>query len=86
MSKMSDESSHDLIYEIKKRITKQIQVSAVSVSGSGGHYRIKVVSEEFRGKSMLDQQRLVYAAIGDLMAGASAPIHAIDHMETLVSE
>ena len=48
----------------------------------GGHYQILVVSERFRGISRVEAQRLVYAALGDLM---KHDIHAIS-MHTLTPE
>jgi acid stress-induced BolA-like protein IbaG/YrbA len=50
--------------------------------GSPGHFEIHVRSGEFAGKSIVQQQQLVYAAIKDLMQGANAPVHAIDRMRT----
>ncbi|HVO25885.1 MAG TPA: BolA family protein [Candidatus Margulisiibacteriota bacterium] len=57
----------------------QVEVAA----GSPGHFQIRVISERFAGKSMVQQQQLVYAAIAHLMKGADAPVHAIDRMQTL---
>jgi stress-induced morphogen len=54
----------------------------VVVSGSPGHYSLAVTSAAFVGQSLLGKQRLVYAAIKDLMAGDAAPVHAIDRLET----
>jgi BolA protein len=48
----------------------------------GGHYQILVVSERFRGVSRVAAQRLVYAALGDLMVH---DIHALS-MRTLTPE
>jgi BolA protein len=50
--------------------------------GGGGHFQILVVSERFRGVSRVEAQRLVYAALEDLMAH---DIHAIS-MRTLTPE
>jgi acid stress-induced BolA-like protein IbaG/YrbA len=50
--------------------------------GSPGHFTIAVVAEEFRGKSRLACQRLVYKAITPLMTGERAPVHAVDSLET----
>jgi acid stress-induced BolA-like protein IbaG/YrbA len=58
--------------------------AAVEVStGSPGHYSLIVRSETFRGRSMLESHRLVYAAIASLMAGDTAPVHAIDSLKTI---
>jgi BolA protein len=48
----------------------------------GGHYQILVVSERFRAMSRVEAQRLVYAALGDLMMH---DIHAIS-MRTLTPD
>lgn len=41
---------------------------------SGGHYQLLIVSEQFKGLSRIARQRLVYAALGDLM---QTRIHAL---------
>lgn len=43
-------------------------------AGGGGHYQVRIVSAAFDDKPLLEQHRLVYAAVGDLMGGA---IHAL---------
>ena len=42
--------------------------------GGGGHYRLTIVAEIFRGKNTLARHRLVYDAAGNLMQG---PVHAL---------
>jgi BolA family transcriptional regulator, general stress-responsive regulator len=42
---------------------------------SGGHFRITLVADAFRGRSALERHRLVYAALGPLMSGA---VHALN--------
>lgn len=39
-----------------------------------GHYRVRIVSEAFRGKAPLARHRMVYDAVGDLM---QTDIHAL---------
>jgi BolA protein len=41
----------------------------------GGHFRVRLVAEAFRGRSQLERHRLVYAALGPLMSGA---VHAVN--------
>ena len=48
----------------------------------GGHFRIVVVSEQFRGLSRVAAQRLVYEALAELM---TRDIHALE-MRTLTPE
>jgi acid stress-induced BolA-like protein IbaG/YrbA len=40
------------------------------------------MSAAFEGKNTLAKQRMVYAAITHLMTGDSAPVHAVDRLET----
>ena len=51
-------------------------------ANSPGHFELEVVSSAFAGKSMVQQQQLVYGAIRELMAGDGAPVHAIDRLRT----
>ena len=68
---------------IQTAITAKIPDARVEVTGGGGHYSIVVRSPVFAGKSMLESQRLVYGAIAHLMAGDTAPVHAVDNLRTL---
>ncbi|HET9511362.1 MAG TPA: BolA/IbaG family iron-sulfur metabolism protein [Sphingomonas sp.] len=44
------------------------------LAGDGDHYAARVTAESFRGKSRLQQQRAVYAALGERMGGV---LHAL---------
>ena len=66
--------------EVKAAIEAALPGAEASVSGGGGHFEIEVVSDAFAGKRILEQQRLVYSAIAHLMAGDTAPVHAVDRM------
>ncbi len=50
------------------------QIEVRDMTGGSDHFEILVRSDQFRGKSMLEQHRLVYQALGDLMSG---PVHAV---------
>lgn len=79
--------SESIIAEVKKRIQAHFdKIVSLDVQGDSGHYTIRLVSPSFEGKSSLNRQRMVFQALGDLIMGPSAPIHAIDRMETLTSE
>ena len=41
----------------------------------GGHFRVTLVSDAFRGRTQLERHRLVYAAVAPLMSGA---VHALN--------
>jgi BolA protein len=43
-------------------------------AGGASHFRIRIVSEAFRGKLPIARHRMIYAALGDLM---KSEIHAL---------
>jgi stress-induced morphogen len=49
-------------------------VSVTDMQGSGDHFDVVVVSPAFEGRSLVQQHRMVYAALGDNMRQA---IHAL---------
>lgn len=63
--------------EVKAAIEAGLPGAAASVTdmtGTGDHFAAVVECPDFDGKSMVQQHRMVYAALGDLMKG---PIHAL---------
>ena len=50
------------------------EVEVEDLTGTQDHYRVVVVSSAFEGKLPVARHRMVYAALGDLMAG---PVHAL---------
>ncbi|NMA98295.1 MAG: BolA family transcriptional regulator [Phyllobacteriaceae bacterium] len=63
--------------EIERRIKAALPDAAVEIrdlAGDGDHYAATVVSEQFRGKSRVQQHQLVYAALQGDMGGA---LHAL---------
>ena len=85
---MSDHPSRytgsDFLGHVRGLIESAIPGSSAEVTGGGGHYTITVTSAAFAGKSMLEQQRMVYTVITELMKGHDAPIHAVDKLTTRV--
>jgi stress-induced morphogen len=81
---MDHATSPDTISAIRAAVLEKIPDANVEVTmNGGGHYAVTVKSPAFRGRSMLESHRLVYAAIAPLMAGDTAPVHAIDTLRTL---
>ncbi|MFL5336581.1 MAG: BolA family protein [Geminicoccaceae bacterium] len=63
--------------EIERAIRESLpdaQVRIEDLAGDGDHYRAHIVSEQFRGKSRLQQHQLVYQALGSRMGGE---LHAL---------
>ena len=61
--------------DIKSMIEQGIPGAKVSLSGEGCNFNAIVVSDAFEGKSLLQQQRMVYATLGDLIEKGT--IHAL---------
>jgi len=59
-----------------------LHANHLGAQGGGGHYRVLVVSPRFEGLSRVAAQRLVYQALGKLMANE---IHALE-MRTLTPD
>ena len=64
--------------ELEERIRGGVgDVSHIVVkdlTGTKDHWEALIVSEAFLGKSPIEQHQMVYAALGELMAG---PVHAL---------
>ena len=74
-----------IVEKLRSAVVAAVPGADVSVHASSpGHFELRVVSEAFRGKSRVDQQRLVLGAITGLMSGDDAPVHAIDRLETIL--
>ncbi|MDP9003069.1 MAG: BolA family transcriptional regulator [Myxococcota bacterium] len=50
------------------------QVEVTDLTGTQDHFQAVVVTRAFDGKSRIEQHKMVYAALGDLMKGE---IHAL---------
>jgi len=64
-------------------IVDEIALHAGHASATGGgHFRVLIVSENFRQQDLLSRQRAVYAAVGDAM---KSDVHALS-LRTLTPE
>ena len=64
-------------HEIERRIKAALPDAKVEIrdlAGDGDHYAATVISETFRGKSRVQQHKLVYDALRGDMGGA---LHAL---------
>jgi stress-induced morphogen len=62
--------------EVRRRIEGGVtgaRAEVVDTTGAGDHFDVRVVSTTFTGLGLLEQHRLVYEALGDLMQ----TIHAL---------
>ena len=60
--------------ELEAIITAGIADAEVIVKGEGDHFEATVVSQQFEGRSMVQQHQMVYATLGERMGGE---IHAL---------
>ena len=59
---------------IREGIDEVSHLVVKDLTGTKDHWEALVVSKAFSGKTRIEQHQLVYAALGELMAG---PIHAL---------
>ena len=53
------------------------KITITDLAGDGNHYAAEVIDESFRGKNRVQQQRAVYAALKEKMAGSNGALHAL---------
>jgi stress-induced morphogen len=59
---------------IRQGLGEVSHIAVNDLTGTKDHWEAVIVSEAFSGKSRIQQHQMVYAALGELMAG---PIHAL---------
>jgi stress-induced morphogen len=62
--------------EVRRRIESGIagaRVEVIDSTGAGDHFDVRVIAPAFAGLGLVEQHRLVYGALGDLMGA----IHAL---------
>lgn len=59
---------------IREGVGDVSHVAIKDLTGTKDHWEALVVSKAFAGKSRVEQHQMVYAALGELMAG---PVHAL---------
>ena len=64
-----------MLEQIKQLIESGLQNVEAQVKGDGSHFDVIVIGDCFDGKSPVQQQKMVYAALGDKIT--SGEIHAI---------
>jgi BolA protein len=75
---------HEKLQPLHLQVTDETALHAghPGAAGGGGHFRVLIVCDSFRGQSLLDRQRAVYAAVADAM---QSTIHALA-LSTLTPE
>lgn len=43
------------------------KIAVADTTGGGDHFEVHVVAQQFAGKGLVDQHRMIYGALGELM-------------------
>jgi len=63
--------------DIQTRLEKALPGATVTVrdmTGTADHYEVTVVAEAFKGMSLIERHRMIYAPLQDVLGGA---LHAL---------
>ena len=66
--------AEDLKERIRDGVGEVSHIVVKDLTGTKDHWEALIVSGAFSGKSPIEQHQMVYAALGELMAG---PVHAL---------
>lgn len=66
--------SPDSVRKLLLAALPDADLELVDLTGTQDHYQVRIVSQAFEGKTLIEQHQLVYHALGDAMHG---PIHAL---------
>ena len=66
--------SPDSVRKLLLAALPDADLELVDLTGTQDHYQVRIVSQAFEGKTLIEQHQLVYRALGDAMHG---PIHAL---------
>ena len=74
-----------LVEIIKTKLSENLNIDSLDIideshkhanhaQSSGGHFRVRIVSEDFQDKSLIERHRMVYGILGDMLKNE---IHAL---------
>ena len=52
-------------------------IEIIDTAGDSNHYSATIATQEFRGKSRIEQHKLVYKALEGAMDGSNGILHAL---------
>ena len=55
----------------------EADIEIIDTAGDSNHYSAKITAQEFRGKSRVEQHKLVYKALEGVMDGNNGILHAL---------
>jgi len=69
---------------IRKILTEKIKDSSIAVEGGEAKYTVKVVSDIFKDKTMIERHKIIYAALDSYIK--SGEIHALTIKSLTIDE
>ena len=69
--------SADKIKELIKKKFPQADIEIIDTAGDSNHYSATITATEFRGKSRVEQHKMIYKALEGAMDGNNGILHAL---------
>ena len=69
--------SAEEIKELIKKKFPQADIEIIDTAGDSNHYSATITAREFKGKSRVEQHKLVYKALEGAMDGSNGILHAL---------
>ena len=69
--------SAEKIRELLEKKFPEADIEIVDTAGDSNHYSAKIAAQEFKGKSRVEQHKLVYEALEGAMDGSEGILHAL---------
>ena len=69
--------SAEKIRDLIKTKFPQADIEIIDTAGDSNHYSATITAKEFRGKSRLEQHKMVYKALEGAMDGSNGILHAL---------
>ena len=69
--------SAEKIRDLIQKKFPQADIEIVDTAGDSNHYSIIITAKEFKGKSRVEQHKMVYRALEGAMDGSNGILHAL---------
>ena len=69
--------SAEKIRELLEKKFPRADIEIIDTAGDSNHYSATVTAQEFKGKSRVEQHKLVYEALAGTMDGSNGILHAL---------
>ena len=70
---------------IKKKFP-EADIEVIDTAGDSNHYSATITAKEFKGKSRVEQHKMVYKALEGAMDGSNGILHALALRTTIKQE